>query len=121
MNMVALDTSTCRAAIGLRLRDGTTRTSTTDHAQKHGSDLIPALSKLLAEAGTAPGEIELFGVGLGPGSYTGLRVGVTAAKTLAHVTGGILVGLDSLEVIAWNAPGCATRVHVVADAQRGDV
>jgi len=66
-------------------------------------------------------EIELVGVGVGPGSYTGLRVGVTAAKTIAYATGAILVGLDTLEVVACNAAGEATQIAVIADAQRGDV
>ena len=79
------------------------------------------MAELLATGGLRAREIEVIGVGLGPGSYTGLRVGVTAAKTLAYVTGAALVGLDSLEAVAWNAPGTALRVSVVADAQRGDV
>ncbi len=58
---------------------------------------------------------------MGPGSYTGLRVGVMAAKTLAYLTGAPLIGLNSLEAVAWNAPGSVRRVCVVADAQRGDV
>ena len=46
---------------------------------------------------------------------------MTAAKTLAYATGAALVGLDSLEAVACNAPEDALRVSVVADAQRGDV
>jgi tRNA threonylcarbamoyladenosine biosynthesis protein TsaB len=93
----------------------------TDGVQKHGRDLIPCVADLLASGGIGAREIELIGVGLGPGSYTGLRVGVMAAKTLAYVTGAPLVGLDSLEAVAWNAPGSARRISVVADAQRGEV
>jgi tRNA threonylcarbamoyladenosine biosynthesis protein TsaB len=121
MNFLALDTSTGRAAIGVAGRSGTVYTEMTDGSQKHGRDLIPSLAKVLARAGLTPREIEVFGVGLGPGSYTGLRVGVTAAKTLAYVTGAAIVGIDSLEAIAWNAPDAALCVSVIADAQRGDV
>ena len=108
MNILVLDTSTGRAAIGLRVRDGSVYSTVTDGAQRHGRDLIPCLAELLARAGVAAREIEAIGVGLGPGSYTGLRVGVTAAKTLAYVTGAALVGLDSLEAVAWNARGNCT-------------
>jgi tRNA threonylcarbamoyladenosine biosynthesis protein TsaB len=121
MNILALDTSTGRAAIGLETRSGRLLAETTDAAQTHGRDLIPRLAAMLAEAGLAASDIEVIGVGLGPGSFTGLRVGVTAAKTLAYVTGAALIGLDSLEGVAWNAPKEALRVSVVGDAQRGDV
>jgi tRNA threonylcarbamoyladenosine biosynthesis protein TsaB len=83
--------------------------------------LIPCIKEVITSAGIGAREVQAIGVGLGPGSYTGLRVGVTAAKTLAYVTGAALVGLDSLEAVARNAPGDVLRVSVVADAQRGDV
>src|SRR5262249_40136986 len=75
----------------------------------------------LRTSGLTLPELDGIAVGVGPGSFTGLRVGVMAAKTLAYVTGRPLVGLDSLAVVAHNAPPTATRVPVIADAQRGDV
>jgi tRNA threonylcarbamoyladenosine biosynthesis protein TsaB len=121
MNLLVLDTSTGYAAIGLGLRTGARYAAQTDGSQKHGRDLIPCIATLLSSGGIKPTELDAIAVGLGPGSYTGLRVGVTAAKTLAYVTGAALFGLDSLEAIAWNSPDAALRVSVVADAQRGDV
>jgi tRNA threonylcarbamoyladenosine biosynthesis protein TsaB len=121
MNMLVLDTSTRCAAIGVGLRSGVVYADKTDGHQKHGRDLIPRIAMILASAGLEPGALEAIGVGLGPGSYTGLRVGVTAAKTLAYATGAAIFGLDSLEAIAWNAPDSVLRVSVFADAQRSDV
>jgi tRNA threonylcarbamoyladenosine biosynthesis protein TsaB len=121
MNLLALDTSTDRAAIGLWTGAASVYIDSTEPARRHGRDLIPRLRALLRAAGLLPGEIEALAVGLGPGSYTGLRVGLMAAKTLAYATGASIVGLDSLEVIARNAPAGAARISVVADAQRGDV
>lgn len=66
-------------------------------------------------------DLDGLAVGLGPGSYTGLRVGLTAVKTLAYALGKPLVGFDSLETIARNAPESALRVSVIGDAQRGDL
>jgi tRNA threonylcarbamoyladenosine biosynthesis protein TsaB len=66
-------------------------------------------------------ELNLVAVGIGPGSYTGLRIGLTAARTLAYATRAALIGFDSLQGLAYNAPPESLRIHVVADAQRGDV
>ena len=66
-------------------------------------------------------DLHVVAVGLGPGSYTGLRIGLTAARTLAYTAGAVLLGFDSLEGWARTAPSQALRVHVVSDAQRDEV
>ncbi len=91
-----------------------------DPARRHGRGLIPAIAALLALEGLAVADLDAVAVGLGPGSYTGLRIGLTAAKTLAYAAGKPLVPLDSLEAIARNAPDDARQVVVAVDAQRGD-
>jgi tRNA threonylcarbamoyladenosine biosynthesis protein TsaB len=121
MNLLALDTSTERAAIAVQVARGSLHETTTEASRRHGRDLIPRVRSLLEEGGLRAGDLDVVAVGLGPGSYTGLRVGVTAAKTLAYVTGAALVGLDSLEAVGWNAPPEVLRVSVIGDAQRGDV
>jgi tRNA threonylcarbamoyladenosine biosynthesis protein TsaB len=121
LNILALDTSTPYAALAVARSDGMLFAAVTDPAQRHGRTLVPALRDLLGEAGLALGELDGIAVGRGPGSYTGLRIGLTAAKTLAFVAGKPLVGLDSLEVIGRNAPASAARISVIADAQRGDL
>jgi tRNA threonylcarbamoyladenosine biosynthesis protein TsaB len=83
--------------------------------------LVPAIRDLLRDARCRPGDLDGVAVGLGPGSYTGLRIGVTAAKTLAYATGARLLPLDSMELIARNAPREVERISVVADAQRHDL
>ena len=120
VNLLGLDTSTLRGAIAILRSDGSRFAANTDPASRHGRDLVPAIRDLLAEAGLRPADLGCIGVGLGPGSYTGLRVGVTAAKTLAFATGARLVGLDSLEFFARAAPGDSPIVTVISDAQRGD-
>jgi tRNA threonylcarbamoyladenosine biosynthesis protein TsaB len=82
--------------------------------------LIPAIVELLDAEGLKIAELGAIAVGLGPGSYTGLRIGLTAAKTLAFAVGKPLLAIDSLEAIARNAPAEALRVAVAVDAQRGD-
>jgi tRNA threonylcarbamoyladenosine biosynthesis protein TsaB len=121
MNLLVLDTSTERAALGLSTRLGRVYSAITEAGRRHGRDLIPQLAGILAVAGLTVEEVDVLAVGLGPGSYTGLRVGVMAVKTLAYVTGAEVVGLDSLEAMARNAPATAMRISVIGDAQRGDL
>lgn len=121
MNILALDAAGDRSTIGVRAATGAMFEAETDAGRKHGRDLIPAVRDLLREAGVRPLALGAIAVGLGPGSYTGTRIGLTAARTLAYAAGARLVGLDSLAAIAPNAPDDALRVIVVGDAQRGDV
>jgi tRNA threonylcarbamoyladenosine biosynthesis protein TsaB len=118
LNLLALDTSTRAAALALSLADGRLFEAAPDPERKHGRSLLPAIATLLREAGLEIRALQAIGVGLGPGSYTGLRIGLTAAKTLAYAGGIDLVGFDSLELLAQNAPPEALRVAVIADAQR---
>ncbi len=121
MNLLAVDTSGDRSVVGLLTGSGAIFEAETDATRKHGRDLIPGIRELLERAGVRAVDLALIGVGLGPGSYTGLRIGLTAARTLAYAAGARLVGFDSLEAVAANAPDDAPRVLVVGDAQRGDV
>lgn len=121
MIWLAMDTSTDRAILAVRNRSGVLRSEAFEAGRRHGRDLIPWIRDLLGAAGVPVGDLGGIAVGLGPGSYTGTRVGVTAAKTLAYATGARLVGLDSLHAIARKAPADARSVSVIADAQRGEV
>ena len=120
-DLLVLDTSTSRAALAVATAAGPVYTASPDPSERHGRNLVPAIRELLNRAGLAVSDLDGFAVGLGPGSYTGLRIGLTAVKTLAYVVSKPLVGLDSLEIIAGNAPADALEVSVIADAQRGDV
>jgi tRNA threonylcarbamoyladenosine biosynthesis protein TsaB len=121
VNLLVIDTSSDRAAVGVMTASGCVHSAGTEAARRHGRDLVPCVRELLGRARQAMAHLDVVAVGIGPGSYTGLRIGLMAAKTIAYATGADLVGFDSLEGLARNAPPSARRVHVVADAQRGDV
>jgi tRNA threonylcarbamoyladenosine biosynthesis protein TsaB len=121
VNILALDTSTARATVAIGRDDGEVCVAPVDPDTRHGHGLIPAIRALLDEASRVPSDLGAIGVGLGPGSFTGLRIGLTAAKTLAYALGRPLVGLDSFEALARAAPAEFRRIAVIADAQRGDV
>jgi tRNA threonylcarbamoyladenosine biosynthesis protein TsaB len=93
---------------------------TLDRTQRSAQSLAPAMQTLLKQVGWRPGDVQLVAVSTGPGSFTGLRVGVTAAKVFAYAVGAEVLGVSTLEVIATNA---ATKfpLSVVIDAQRGEL
>jgi tRNA threonylcarbamoyladenosine biosynthesis protein TsaB len=92
-----------------------------DEARRHVRDLAPAVGKLLAGQGWKPRDVEAIVVGCGPGSYTGLRVGVMSAKAFAYATGCALLGLETFAVLAAQAPKDVGRLAVLADAQQDKV
>lgn len=83
----------------------------------HGREIAPAIRDLLEEAGWTAGSLDLVAVDVGPGSYTGLRVGLAAAKGLALAAGIPLAGVASLDVLAEAATGMARVVVPALDAK----
>jgi len=97
-----------------------------DRARRHARDLAPNIAELLKEQGWRPADIHAMLVSRGPGSYTGLRVGVITAKTFAFATGARLVGIDTFAAIAWQAADAepavqAREVDILADAQQKNI
>jgi tRNA threonylcarbamoyladenosine biosynthesis protein TsaB len=82
--------------------------------------LAPAIRDVLAQAGWKPDSVTLVTVAIGPGSFTGLRLGVTTAKAFAYAIGCDIVGLDTREILAGAIPARPSMVHTVLDAQRGE-
>lgn len=92
-----------------------------DEARRHARDLVPAAKRLLEEHACQPRELAAVFVSIGPGSYTGLRVGVMSAKMLAYATGCALIGIETFAAIARQAPAEADHLAVIADAQQGKI
>ena len=91
------------------------------HGLQHASALVPLIDQLCQEHALTPADLEEIYVSIGPGSFTGLRVGVTLAKSLAFATGARLVAVPSVHVLAENAPADAKCVAIVLDAKRGQI
>lgn len=120
---LALDTSTVVCA-GLA-RDGEAVASRfVGDNHSHVELLVPTIEEMLARAGTSLRQVSRIGAGVGPGPYTGLRVGLSAAVTLSLVGGAPLRGVCSLDVLAaqWSSTGQAPEEFVVAsDARRKEL
>ena len=128
MNLLALETSGAVGSVCLCKDDRAPAERNFGGAKQHGRDLVPCVESLFRELGWNPRkELDLVAVSQGPGSFTGLRVGVAFVKALAYATGCEVVGVSSLDVLAQNAlapeaasiRGDATNVGVSMDAKRG--
>jgi tRNA threonylcarbamoyladenosine biosynthesis protein TsaB len=120
-SLLALDLSTPHLALALTGLEGPDRSHVGPPRRSHGRELLPEIQALIRESGRSIRSINGICVGLGPGSFTGLRVAVTAAKSLAYALRCPVHALDSPMLLACNTPSEMRRVAVLADAQRGDV
>jgi tRNA threonylcarbamoyladenosine biosynthesis protein TsaB len=89
-----------------------------DSARRTAQTLVPALDVLLRKVAWKPQEVDLVAVTQGPGSFTGLRIGVTTAKTFAYACGAAIVGVNTLAAIARQVPASSGRLWVVMNAER---
>jgi tRNA threonylcarbamoyladenosine biosynthesis protein TsaB len=89
--------------------------------QRTAQRLAPAIRDLLSSVSWSPGDVELVAVAVGPGSFTGLRIGVTAAKAFAYAIGAQIVGVNTLAVLAAQAPPSTFPLWTVMDAQRREL
>jgi len=119
--IVILETSGRRGQVALARGDQLLAVRQLDEARRHARDLAPTLARLLAEQGWRAREIDAVFVSHGPGSYTGLRVGIMSAKTLAYATSCVLLAIDTFAAVGHQAPPEADRLDVVADAQQGKI
>jgi tRNA threonylcarbamoyladenosine biosynthesis protein TsaB len=115
---IAIETSTRVGSVAVGLR-GERRRADLGEARAHASDLMPAIDRLVRDLGATPADIAAVLVGTGPGSYTGLRVGIATALGLARAAGASARGVPSGEVLAFGAldPGQAA-FHLI-DARSG--
>lgn len=122
---IACETSGDQASVATRLPDGSIAEEVIAGSRRHARELIPAIERLLATSGCSIKRVQGILVSDGPGSFTGLRIGATVAKGLAHMRRCPLRAASALAVIArggWRITGGgARRVMAVTDALRGDV
>ncbi len=118
MLVLGIDTSTTTASIAIL---GPERMVFKSYviAERRSSDLLVGIDELCKNYGLAPSELDAVAVGAGPGSFTGLRIGMATAKGIAFAAGKPLWAVSSLAALASGNP--ATAVCAVLDARRGEV
>ncbi|EQM55048.1 endopeptidase [Lactiplantibacillus plantarum EGD-AQ4] len=121
MKLLAIDTSNRPLSVAVLDDTQILATTTTNVGRNHSSTLLPIIEQAMAQAKVKPEELERVVVAAGPGSYTGLRIGVTTAKTLAFTLNKALVGVSSLAVLAGNVVMEGQLVAPLFDARRDNV
>ena len=120
-NWLILETSGRVGQVGLARGGAVVRTVVLDDRRRHARDLAGAVSGVLADKSLRPVDLNGIVVGRGPGSYTGLRIGLMSAKALAYALDCELRAVETFAAIAAQAPPPATSLWVIADALQGHV
>jgi len=120
MNILVFDTSTDMLAVGVKKGDGDMKTSV-ESGFRHSETLLPAIERCLADASIGLKDLGLIACTSGPGSFTGLRIGISTAKGLSLALGLPWVGVPTLDCAAfgWEKPG--RTVVPVLDARKNRI
>jgi tRNA threonylcarbamoyladenosine biosynthesis protein TsaB len=117
MRVLAIDTSTLTASVAVVV-DGVVVAASEARTGAHSERLMPLVAEVTGRAGVAPRSLDAVAVGAGPGSFTGLRIGMATAKGIAFAAGVPLWLVSSLAALAHGVPGLAVGA---LDARRGEV
>jgi tRNA threonylcarbamoyladenosine biosynthesis protein TsaB len=119
--LLALDTCDSNGSVAILRDDEILQLVAHDTAEDYSSWLLPAVHKVLQAAGVALRDVDAYAVAAGPGSFTGVRVGLTTAKAWAEVYGRGIAVVSRLEALATQASGTEPYAAAFADARRGQV
>ena len=118
MNLLSVDTSTKNLSMAVSRDQEVLRFRNTRLNRPLDLSLMPSIKKILKDADIALGQLDGFAIGLGPGSFTSLRVGLSTVKGLAFATGKPIIGVPSLDIIAMDVGEENVRICVLCDAKR---
>lgn len=119
MYILAIDTSNQALGVAILKNNELIGEVVTNIAKNHSVRLMPALNQLMNDVHIKPEQLEKIIVSKGPGSYTGVRIGVTTAKTLAWTLNIPIVGVSSLDVLAYQGSLSDRLICPFFDARRG--
>jgi tRNA threonylcarbamoyladenosine biosynthesis protein TsaB len=121
VRLLAIETSTLTGAVALLEDARVVGESRLSVAVTHGERLLVTVDGLLRAARWRLADLDAFAVAVGPGSFTGLRIGVSTVKGLAFATGKPVAPVPTLDALAWTLPFCAFPVCPILDARKGEV
>ena len=121
MKILAIESSAISAGCAIVEDGNMTAESFVRVGLTHSETLLPMVSNTLANAKLTADDIDCYAVSSGPGSFTGIRIGVAAVKGMAYTNDTPCVGVSTLEAIAWNCAGLDGVICAVMDARRQQV
>jgi len=122
MRILAIETSTMLGGVAIMdASEGLIVEMRLNIKTTHSERLMRGISFALQQAGMGISDIDVFGVSIGPGSFTGLRIGLSTVKGFAYATGKPIVSIPTLEAFAWNFPFSKFPVCIMLDARKKEV
>ena len=121
MRVLAVDTTTARESVALADGGRVRGEVRLDPVDSHSTRLMPAIAFLLQSLGLGPADVEGYAVAAGPGSFTGLRVGIGTVQGLALAADRPCAPISALDALAARAAGSAEWIVAVMEAHRGEV
>lgn len=120
MSILAIDTSSQVSSVAVASKERLQAELTMQGRLTHSETLMPHIEQVLSMADLSKEELEGIAVSIGPGSFTGLRIGLAAAKVMAYALRIPLVGVSSLQALACHYPVPGVRLAALVDAQKGN-
>lgn len=121
MLILGISTSTKQVGAAVGGHEGVLASSHSARGKRHAENLAPAIDFVRRQARIELDEISVIAVDIGPGLFTGLRVGIAAAKAMAHALRVPMIGISSLDLLAWPLRHTSREIVAVVDARRGEV
>ena len=121
MLVLAIETSTPQTSVAIGTEQGVIASAVISWGRGHSEVTVPAIRHLLEWSEVEPEQLGGVAVGLGPGLFTGLRIGVATSRALAQVLRLPVVGIGSLDILAYSVRYSRDRICAVTDAKRGEL
>jgi tRNA threonylcarbamoyladenosine biosynthesis protein TsaB len=121
MKLLSIETSTMVGGVAIMDDDTLIAESRINVKVTHSERIMGAIDHILIQSGIKIDDIDVFAIAIGPGSFTGLRVGLSTVKGLVYATGKRLVSVPTLEAFAWNMPFSKYQVCPLLDARKKEV
>lgn len=120
MSILAIDTATQVSSVAVAEEGKLLAELTMQGRLTHSETLLPHIESVLQMAATAKEDLEGIAISIGPGSFTGLRIGLAAAKAMSYALNIPLVGVSTLKALAYQLPVPGVRLVCLLDAQKGN-